>query len=274
MLNKMWLGTELYNGCFGKNYSQKEVNDIVSFALDIGVDRIDTAECYGVEKTLGIALNNKRTSFKISTKFGHKLDGLNKINAFDLGSVKKQLSDSLKYLGTDYIDLYYFHSGSNLDFKNVEVWEYLRNMQEKGVIGELGLSLQHSLVVDKDHFQVDMVQDYGISTIQTVLNMYSKDSLEYVIPFCRKNKIKVFGRMPLAKGLLSGKYKDDHVFDEGDCRYGHDKLNENIIKNNKDISVEEAIKWCLKNVDEIVIGSKTKKQLVNNFDIINCLRNI
>jgi len=270
MTNKMWLGTELYNGCFGKYFAQNKVNEIIGYAADIGIDRIDTAECYGVEENIGIAIKNKRSKFKIATKFGHDLQSVNKINAFDLSSVKKQLNNSLNLLQTDYIDLYYFHSGSNFEFKNDEVWEYLMNMQEKGVIGELGLSLQHALVINKDYHQVKMVKDYGITTIQTVLNMHSKGSLEYVIPFCKKNNIKILGRMPLAKGLLSGKYRSNHIFDESDQRSKSTVLNQNIINNNKKITTKEALKWCLEYADEIVVGSKNSSQILENYNAINC----
>jgi myo-inositol catabolism protein IolS len=271
MLNKMWLGTELYNGSFGKKYTQRMINNIISYALEIGIDKIDTAECYGVEKNIGIAIKNKRSRFKIATKFGHDSHATDKIGAFDLDSVKRQLNNSLVLLCTDHIDLYYFHSGSNLEFKNDEVWGYLRSMQEKGIIGELGLSLQHSFVVSKDYYQINKARDYGISVVQTVLNMYSKDSLEYIIPFCKTNKIKVLGRMPLAKGLLSGKYKVNHVFNKSDRRSESIGLNKIIIRSNKNISTDMALKWSIERVDEVVVGTKTKHQLLSNFNAINCI---
>ena len=73
--NKMWLGTELYSGSFGKKYTQNELHNILDYCIDIGLDKIDTAECYGVdipvEKMLGEALFNKRDKFFVATKFGH-----------------------------------------------------------------------------------------------------------------------------------------------------------------------------------------------------------
>ena len=53
MSNRMWIGTELYNGSFGKFYKQNDIDNILSFADEIGVDKIDTAECYNVEKIIG-----------------------------------------------------------------------------------------------------------------------------------------------------------------------------------------------------------------------------
>lgn len=265
----MWLGTELFNGSFGKKFTQKTVDDIVSYASEIGLNKIDTAECYGVEEIIGNAIRDIRQEFKIATKFGHTFDGLKKINAFDLKSVKMQLDNSLKLLKTDYIDLYYFHSGSNDEFNNELIWEYLIKMQKKGKIIDLGLSLQHSLVMNKDYMQLEMAKDFGISAIQTVLNFHSNQSLNYVIPYCKSENIKVLGRMPLAKGLLTGKYKENHKFVESDQRAKTEKLNREIIKENTNLSAKKAIRWCMNHVDEVVIGSKNNHQIQENFNAVN-----
>ena len=49
----MWMGTELYNGSFGKVYTQNDLDEILSYAIDIGANKIDTAECYNMEKHIG-----------------------------------------------------------------------------------------------------------------------------------------------------------------------------------------------------------------------------
>jgi len=272
MPNRMWIGTELYNGSFGKFYKQNDIDNILSFADEIGVDKIDTAECYNVENIIGNSLKNTKNKFKIATKFGHEIHGNNKISSFSLNSVKKQLENSLKSLQVDYIDLYYFHSGSNLEFQNDEVWGFLNSMQVSGLIRELGLSLKHNLVISEDYYQINLAKDYGISVVQTVLNKYSQCSLKYVIPYCQDNNIKVLGRMPLAKGLLTGKYDSNHVFNDHDIRSKSEKLNHNIIDNHKQENYHSALKWCINHVDEVVIGSKNITQLAQNHKVINVSR--
>ena len=91
MVNKMWIGTELYNGCFGKIYSKNDVNNILSYADEIGANKIDTAECYNMEAVIGKSLINRKHKFKIATKFGHEFDGMKKTSNFSLNAVKKQL---------------------------------------------------------------------------------------------------------------------------------------------------------------------------------------
>ncbi len=270
-MNRMWVGTELFNGCYGNLYSQNDVDSIISYADEIGVDKIDTAECYDVENIIGNSLKNTKNKFKVATKFGHEIHGGNKISSFSLNSVKKQLENSLKSLQVDHIDLYYFHSGSNLEFQNDEVWGYLNYMQVSGLIGALGLSLKHDLVISEDYYQINLAKDYGISVVQTVLNKHSQGSLKYVIPYCKDNNIKVLGRMPLAKGLLTGKYDSKHIFNDHDIRSKSEKLNHNVIDNNKQENHHSALKWCVDHVDEVVIGSKNSTQLAENHSVINFL---
>ena len=273
--NKMWLGTELYSGRFGQKYTSSDFKGVIDYCANIGVDKIDTAECYGidpsVEKMLGDALLGKRNKFIIATKFGH-LNGQNVYQFYEKGQkvdIKKQLEASLSKLKTDFIDIYYFHSGDNEVFINDELWDFLNKKKDSGVIGELGLSLKHSIVMDKDNRQIDKAKDYGITIVQTVLNFFSRQSLDYVIPFCKHNGIKVLGRMPLAKGLLSGKYTNDHQFEDTDQRSIDRSLTEKIISSHKGITVGEALRWSSKYVDEIVIGSKNRQQIMENFSLIN-----
>ena len=134
--NKMWLGTELYSGSFGKRYTYTDLKTIVDYCADVGLNKIDTAECYGneppVEEMLGAALFGKREKFIIATKFGHHYENGQKVENFSLPFVRKQLETSLKKLKTDFIDIYYFHSGGNEGFENDKLWEFLNGMKKKG----------------------------------------------------------------------------------------------------------------------------------------------
>ena len=137
------------------------------------------------------------------------------------------------------------------------------------MIGKLGLSIKHALVMEKDYVQLYRAQEYSIEVIQTVLNMYSRQSLEHVVPICRAANMAVLGRMPLAKGLLTGKYTSDHKFDAVDQRAVTPQLNQKIIKTFPAITAECAIQWCLQYVDGIVLGSKSPKQIKENAAIVN-----
>ena len=65
-------------------------------------------------------------------------------------------------------------------------------MKKNGVIGNLGLSLQHNLVMKEDYYQVNQAKEFGINVVQTVLNKFSQDSLSYVVPFCKENNLEFY----------------------------------------------------------------------------------
>ena len=116
--------------------------------------------------------------------------------------------------------------------------------------------------------QIKASTKYGINNIQTVLNYYSRQSLEFVIPFCKTNNLNVIARMPLAKGLLSGKYKIGHKFNKNDKRSNNLEFTNSVLSE-KISSPEEAINWCKFHVSEIIIGSKNYNQIKSNFNLIN-----
>ena len=123
------LGTHQFSGEWAREYTFKEVETILDRALELGVNVIDTAECYGdhmVEALIGKAIRKKRASWILATKFGHCLEGSQKIGAWAADQVLRQLEDSLRAFETDHIDLYQFHSGTNRDFDNSDLWAMLR----------------------------------------------------------------------------------------------------------------------------------------------------
>ena len=111
-----------------------------------------------------------------------------------------------------------------------------------------------------------MYDKYKISKISTVCNLYTRDSLKKVIPFCKKNKITIYGRMPLAKGLLTGKYKDLSRFDKVDPRVNNLSLTKKIInysKKIKNLSAKNSVLWSLKYCEKVVLGFKNIHQIKN-----------
>ncbi len=140
------LGTYQFGGSWGKEFSHKDVIEILATARDHGINFLDTAECYGThhlaETLVGQALTSSRDAWIIATKFGHhRHEKTKNTQAWDAAAVQQQLEESLRALKTDYIDLYQFHSGSNEAFDNDELWTMLDKQIEAGKIRYLGLSV-------------------------------------------------------------------------------------------------------------------------------------
>ena len=269
--NNLVLGTEVFSGNWGKPFSKKIAEQILTQAHNNGLIEIDTAPSYGnlskVEKLIGTISKKKSLKFKILTKFEIKNKKNKILNYKDsVNEVKKQLDNSLKNLNTDCIEIYYFHSGTDNEFFNDNVWNYLNKRKKLGDIKKLGLSIKHDLVINDKLSQLYNAKKYGISTIQTVLNLYSKQSLKKVIPFCKKNKLTIYGRMPLAKGLLTGKYKDLSKFGKIDPRSKNLLLTKKIInysKKVKNLSAKNSVLWSLKHCQKVVLGFKNIDQIKN-----------
>jgi len=270
LINKIVLGTEVFSGSWGVNFSSTQIKKILIFCYKNGIRELDTAPIYGkrkheVEKKLGNIIKNEKLKYKVNTKFTinkHLLKDKKNL----LKDLDNQLKRSLKYLQKEYVDNYFFHSGTDEEFLNDDIWEFLHNKKKKGLIKNLCLSLRHDLVKKNSLKQLYFCKKYKINKISTVCNLYSKDSLKKVIPFCKKNKISVYGRMPLAKGLLSGKYKNLSKFEKSDPRINNLELTREIIKfskNIKNLSAKNSELWSLNHCEKIILGFKNINQIKN-----------
>jgi aryl-alcohol dehydrogenase-like predicted oxidoreductase len=263
---KIIIGTELFSGSRNKKYTVKEVFSLLSGALELGVNQIDTAPSYGkdflVEKLIGRALKKNRKKFKLTTKFTNQSMISNKTKRLDI--IKKNFEKSLNNLQTNFIDNYFFHSGNDEDFFDDKIWYYLNELKKEKIILNLGLALKHNLVKENSLSQIKHSKNYGISIVSTTLNLFSQESLKIVIPYCKKNELKVWGRMPLAKGLLSGKYKSINTLNKKD----HRRVKEKVISKQiidfamkKKIDTIKALNWSEKKSNGIIIGFKDLEQL-------------
>lgn len=276
------LGTFQFGGGWGKSFSKREVRNIVSAAHDCGINLLDTAECYGpdhlAESLIGQAIASSREHWILATKFGHvRHTSCSRDSAWDAQSVRLQLEESLRALGTDYIDIYQFHSGSNQDFDNDELWEMLRGMRKGGKIRYLGISLSRKSANWRRH-QVQQATEIGVDVIQVKLNRIEREAETEVLPECAAKELGVLARVPLASGLLSGKHQQLIAFPAEDVRsekYGPDRIKalqaeiDHIIRTElpEGASLPEyALAWCLAHtaVSSVIPGSKTVDHVIAN----------
>jgi len=274
-LSKICLGTEIYSRKHN-NISFKEIESIFFKSRDFGINFIDCAECYGnhlSETIIGEIIYKNRNSWIVASKFGHYNNSKRLENKFDLKSVKKQLEKSLTSLKIDCIDIYYFHSGNDDDFFNDDLWNYLNTQVKLGKIKYLGLSLKHDLVKNNYLDQAKKASKYNIKFIQTVYNYLNTDSDKFLFDICNENNIEIITRMPLAKGILSGYYKNNQDFLPEDDRLKFKKINDLYFKRIKNelshIPRDKLASWSLnwvlenKNVKSSVMAFRNTNQLEN-----------
>ncbi|QYR19445.1 aldo/keto reductase [Paenibacillus sp. sptzw28] len=272
------VGTWQFGGEWGQQFSQSEVDAILDRAAELGINLIDTAECYGdhlSESFIGSYLQRRnREDWIIATKFGHHFhERFTRTDNFKADDVVRQLDDSLKALQTDYIDLYQFHSGPNEAFDNDELWSVLDKQIQAGKIRHLGTSIGSNTNVH----QTDASTRVGSKVIQVVYNRLDQAPEKDVFPSCERQDLGVLARVPLASGYLSGKYKPDAVFGETDVRHRHDRESTILkLQEVQRIGLEEvpqgvdmaawALAWCLKHpvVTSVIPGCKSPEQVSAN----------
>ncbi|MFF2091934.1 aldo/keto reductase [Paenibacillus sp. NPDC058174] len=272
------IGTWQFGGEWGREYTQEESDAILDKGRELGINLIDTAECYGdhlSESLIGSYIGRRnREDWIIATKFGHHFhERFSRTDVFDAKGVIAQLDASLKALQTDYIDLYQFHSGPDAAFDNDELWDTLNKQVEAGKIRFLGTSIGSN---DNLH-QTDASTKVNSRAIQVVYNRLDRAPEERVFPSCERQDLGVLARVPLASGYLSGKYKPGAVFGSTDVRHRHDAENtRQKLEEVERIQREEvpqgvdmaswALAWCLKNpiVTAVIPGCKDPAQVEAN----------
>ena len=203
-------------GCnnFGRRLDAEDTSKVVNAAIAEGINFFDTADIYGStmsEEYLGRALGKRRQDVIVATKFGMKVDDKRRGAAPEY--VLKAVEDSLRRLGTDYIDLYQLHEPD----KTVPIADTLGALDllvKAGKVREIGCS----------NFTVEQIRDAeeaastGGARFVSVQNEYSlfhrQPELD-VLPECSSSGMAFLPYFPLANGLLSGKYRRGEAAPKG-----------------------------------------------------------
>lgn len=272
------VGTWQFGGEWGKNFTQEEVDSILEKAKELGINLIDTAECYGdhlSESLIGNYLQKtNREDWIIATKFGHHfVRNFERSRHFDAKDVLKQLDASLKALKTDYIDIYQAHSCTDEEFDNDDLWTMLDKQKQAGKIRHIGISLRKNDFV----YQTKRASEVGASVIQVVYNRLDRKPEEEILPICREQNLGVLARVPLASGYLSGKYKPGATFAANDVRSREEAAKrDELLRQVEEIRKTEvpegvpmatwALAWCLQHpaVTTVIPGCKNPEQVEMN----------
>ncbi len=272
------VGTWQFGGEWSRTFSQADADAILDKAAELGINLIDTAECYGdhlSERLIGDYLSRRdRSKWVIATKFGHSFQGfMNRTEDFSAAGARQQLEASLKALRVDAVDLYQFHSGSDAQFQNEELWKTLAEVKGAGKVRHLGVSI----LGKGSELQAREAKGVGAEALQVIYNRLDRRPEEIYFPYAQKDQLGILARVPLASGFLTGKYKLGAKFSPDDVRSSYDaeKLTRELTEVER-LQKEEvppgipmgrwALAWCLKNpaVTAVIPGCKDAKQVVEN----------
>ena len=235
-------------GCnnFGMRIDADQTQLVVDAALDYGINYFDTAESYGQgssEEMLGRALGARRSEVVIASKWGHTASLNSGERGGDPAQIRRRLDDSLRRLGTDYIDHYQLHR-PDPDTPHAETLGCLAELRAEGKIREIGCTHFSAAELDAAHVAAG---ERGVAPYPSVQNHYSlltrDPETDGVFDTCERLGIAFVPYFPLESGLLTGKYRLGEPRPEGSRLEAWGDRSARFIDDDKLAKVERLIGW-------------------------------
>lgn len=282
---------------WGKTDRQAAI-EAIRASYDLGVTSIDTAPIYGQgesERIVGEAIRGlPRTRLQILTKFGMRWDLAkgnfafksqdNQGHPIDIykyagkESIIKECEDSLRRLGTDYIDLYQIHWPDPTTPMS-ETFEAVERLIEQGKVRFAGVCNYDAALME------DAAKLINLASDQIPYSMVNRGMDRETIPYCIRNQKAVIVYSPLERGLLTGKMHTGQQFAEGDHRatnpYFTDKSIERTnlfldklrpLANSKGATLSQLVlRWTLEHpgVTIALVGARNAEQAEQNAKAMN-----
>jgi aryl-alcohol dehydrogenase-like predicted oxidoreductase len=213
-ISEVSLGTWQLGGKWGEKFNEKTAESILNKAIETGINFIDTADVYNngqSEISIGKFLKKISKRIYIATKSGRKLNP-HTDRGYNEKNITTFINDSLKRLDVETIDLIQLHCPPTETYSRPEVFEILDKLKKKGKILNYGVS------VEKVEEALKAIEYPGVSAIQIIYNMFRLKPAELFFKAASKNNVGIIVRVPLASGLLSGKYDKNTIFSKDDHR--------------------------------------------------------
>ena len=285
-VSEISLGTWQLGGKWGSDFNFKSAEQILNTAIDNGINFIDTADVYSdklSERTVGKVVRSRSEEVYIATKCGRQLNPHNN-ETYTTTALRKFVEDSLSNLGVERIDLIQLHCPPPEVYSRPEIFGLFDDLTKEGKIRNYGVS------VEKIEEALKAIEFDGVSTVQIIFNMFRQRPNELFFKEAKKKNVGVVARVPLASGLLTGKFrpstifgKDDHrffnrngeAFDKGETFSGIDyNLGLQAVEELKQVFdkneslVHKALQWILTfdEVSCVIPGVSSVKQLRSNID--------
>lgn len=279
-VSPLCLGTMM----FGGQTSEADSIRIIHKALDQGINFIDTANSYNAgesERVVGKAIRERRDHVVLATKSRQKMgEGPNEQGGSRL-HLMHELNASLKRLGVDHIDIYYYHApdySTPID----ETLRALDDMVRWGKVHYIACSNFRAWRLCEALWTSDRLNLHRFACVQPLYNLVNRDIEVELLPLCQEHGIGVVSYSPLARGILTGKYKPGGEFPEGsraarnDVRMRQAELREESLEVAQQLAAhcerrgvtpsQFALAWCLANpiLTAVILGPRTMEQFDDN----------
>ncbi len=214
LVSEIGLGTWQLGTKWGEAFNAAEAEAILQTALDNGINFIDTADVYiggESEKAIGRFIKNHRNAFYITTKCGRRLNP-HTAEMYTPQAMEGFIDASLSRLGVEQLDMVLLHCPPTPVYQNDALFAGMDKIKAKGKIANYGVSIEKCAEGIK-------AMEYNIAAIEVIFNVFRLKPLEELFPAAIRNNIGIIARVPLASGLLTGKFSKETVFSEKDHRF-------------------------------------------------------
>lgn len=282
MVSEIGLGTWQLGTRWGDPFNEAEAMRILEASYESGITLIDTADIYNdgnSEFAIGKFLAQHKDHFFVVTKCGRDLDP-HTAEGYTAENMERFIESSLKRLGMEQLDLVLLHCPPTSVYYNDELFAGMDKLVKKGKIAHYGVSIEKI----SEGLQA---MEYPISAIEVIFNMFRLKPAEELFPAAQEKKVGILARVPLASGLLTGRYtrdtvfgKQDHrsynrngeAFDKGETFSGVDyELGLQAVEELKKLFHTEdlipyALRWILMHdaVSAVIPGASKREQVLSN----------
>ncbi len=265
------LGTWQVGGKWGDDFSHANADRILGEAVDNGINFIDTADVYSdgeSEKAVGNFVRSRNEKIYVATKCGRQLNP-HISQSYQPEVLRKFVENSLKNMGLETLDLIQLHCPPTDVYYRPEIFELFDRLKTEGKIQNLGIS------VERVEEALKGIEYDNVTTVQIIFNLFRQRPTELFFEQAKKKDIGVIVRVPLASGLLTGKFTKDSTFTTGD----HRNFNRNGeafdkgetfsgIDYNKGLEAVEALKAIFPNQQNL---APLALKWILEFDTVSCI---
>lgn len=213
-VSEISLGTWQVGGGWGQPFDHNNAAKLLNDAADKGINFIDTADVYDdglSEQAVGKFVQSRSEKIYVGTKCGRRFQPHTN-DMYTPEALRKFVEDSLRNTGLEQLDLIQLHCPPTEVYYRPEIFEVFDRLKTEGKIAHLGVS------VEKVEEGLKAMEYDNVRTIQLIFNMFRQRPADLLFRQAALREVGLIVRVPLASGLLTGKFTASSTFEEGDHR--------------------------------------------------------
>jgi len=213
-ISEISLGTWQLGGKWGSPFSSDSAEAVLNAAIDHGINFFDTADVYSAGKSelaIGEFLKGRSERIYVATKCGRRLNPHNSVS-YTTEALRLFVEHSLKRLRVEALDLIQLHCPPTDVYSRPEIFELFDRLKDEGKILNMGVS------VERVEEAIKAIEFPNVTTVQIIFNIFRQRPADLFFELAEKKNVGILARVPLASGLLTGKYSKETEFTKGDHR--------------------------------------------------------